>query len=271
MIKGNLVNLFTEEIYPAEVEIQEGKIKCVREVKEELDNYILPGFIDAHIHIESSMLTPSRFAQMVVPHGTTAVVADPHEIANVQGLAGVNYMIQDAANVPLQFFFTAPSCVPATPFETSGAVLGPEEIDNLLQRDDMVALGEMMNFPGVIADDPTVKRKIQTALKYKKPVDGHAPLLTGSDLCKYISAGISTDHECTTLEEALENFAGCALVISHDRWFLDRIATHILAFEGDAHVEWFEGNFEAYEEDKVRRLGPESIEPHRVKYKKFTR
>ncbi|AIS32720.1 adenine deaminase [Methanobacterium formicicum] len=204
MIKGNLVNLFTEEIYPAEVEIQEGKIKCVREVKGELDNYILPGFIDAHIHIESSMLTPSRFAQMVVPHGTTAVVADPHEIANVQGLAGVNYMIQDAANVPLQFFFTAPSCVPATPFETSGAVLGPEEIDNLLQRDDVVALGEMMNFPGVIGGDPVVLEKIRLAHEHSKPVDGHAPLLSGDDLCNYIARGISTEHECSLREEALE-------------------------------------------------------------------
>jgi adenine deaminase len=204
MLKGNLVNLFTEEIYPAEVEIKDGKIMCVREVKEELDNYILPGFIDAHIHIESSMLTPSRFAQMVVPHGTTAVVADPHEIANVQGLAGVNYMIQDAANVPLQFFFTAPSCVPATTFETSGAVLGPEKINELLQRDDVVALGEMMNFPGVIGGDPVVLEKIRLAHEHSKPVDGHAPLLSGDDLCSYVTHGISTEHECSLLEEALE-------------------------------------------------------------------
>ena len=204
MLKGNLLNLFTEEIYPAEVEIQDGKIKCIREVKGEFKNYILPGFIDAHIHIESSMLTPSRFAEAVVPHGTTAVVADPHEIANVLGLTGINYMMKDASTVPLHFFFTAPSCVPATPFETSGAVLGPDEIDQLLQMDDVVALGEMMNFPGVIGEDPVVLEKIKLAHEHSKPVDGHAPLLSGADLCKYIAAGISTDHECSRLEEAQE-------------------------------------------------------------------
>ena len=204
MLKGNLLNLFTEEIYPAEVEIQDGKIKCIQEINGEFKNYILPGFIDAHIHVESSMLTPSRFAEAVVPHGTTAVVADPHEIANVLGLGGINYMMRDASTVPLRFFFTAPSCVPATPFETSGAVLGPEEIDELLQMDNVVALGEMMNFPGVIGDDPIVTEKIKLAHKHSKPVDGHAPLLSGDDLCKYIAAGISTDHECSRLEEALE-------------------------------------------------------------------
>ncbi|EKQ55653.1 MAG: Adenine deaminase [Methanobacterium sp. Maddingley MBC34] len=204
MLKGNLLNLFTEEIYPAEVEIQDGKIKCIQEVKGDFKNYILPGFIDAHIHIESSMLTPSRFAEAVIPHGTTAVVADPHEIANVLGLAGINYMMKDASTVPLHFFFTAPSCVPATPFETSGAVLGPDEIDQLLQMDDVVALGEMMNFPGVIGEDPVVLEKIKLAHEHSKPVDGHAPLLSGADLCKYIAAGISTDHECSRLEEAQE-------------------------------------------------------------------
>ena len=204
MIKGNIINLFTEEIYPAEVEIQGGLVKCIREVNEEFENYILPGFIDAHIHIESSMLTPSRFAEVVVPHGTTAVVADPHEIANVLGVSGIKYMMKDASTVPLRFFFTAPSCVPATPFETSGAVLGPEEIDELLQLDDMVALGEMMNFPGVVGEDPVVLEKIRLAQKHSKPVDGHAPLLSGADLCKYVGTGISTDHECSVRDEALE-------------------------------------------------------------------
>lgn len=204
MLKGNLLNIFTEEIYPAEVEIQDGKIKCIREINGEFKNYILPGFIDSHIHVESSMLTPSRFAEAVVPHGTTAVVADPHEIANVLGITGINYMMRDASTVPLRFFSTAPSCVPATPFETSGAVLGPVEIDELLRMDDMVALGEMMNFPGVIGEDPTVMEKIKLAHKHFKPVDGHAPLLSGADLCKYIAAGISTDHECSRLEEARE-------------------------------------------------------------------
>ncbi len=204
MLKGNLVNVFTEEIYPAEVEIKNGIIKCVREVKGDFKNYILPGFIDAHIHIESSMLTPSRFAEAVIPHGTTAVVADPHEIANVMGINGIEYMINDSKSVPLRFFYTAPSCVPATPFETSGAVIGPDEIQELLQMDDMVALGEMMNFPGVIGNDRLVLEKIEIAHKLKKPVDGHAPLLSGDDLCKYVGAGISTDHECSQMEEALE-------------------------------------------------------------------
>ncbi|MBP1946389.1 adenine deaminase [Methanobacterium petrolearium] len=204
MIKGNLVNVFTEEIYPAEIEVKNGIITCLREIKGEYSGYILPGFIDSHIHIESSMLTPSRFAEAVVPHGTTAVVADPHEIANVMGVEGIKYMMKDAATTPLQVFFTASSCVPATPFETSGAILGPDEIDTLMDDDQVVALGEMMNFPGVIGNDPVVLEKIKIAQKHRKPVDGHAPLLSGKDLCDYIGAGISTDHECTQLEEAHE-------------------------------------------------------------------
>lgn len=203
-VKGNLLNVFTEEIYPAEVEVQDGIIKCVKPVKEDLDNLILPGFIDAHIHIESSMLTPSRFAEAVVPHGTTSVVSDPHEIANVMGLEGIEYMINDAAAVPLKIFFTAPSCVPATSFETSGAIIGPEEIEKLLKKDEVVALGEMMNFPGVLNEDPGVMEKIAAAKRVGKPVDGHAPLLSGEELCKYVSAGISTEHECSNAAEALE-------------------------------------------------------------------
>ena len=150
------------------------------------------------------MLTPSRFAEAVVPHGTTAVIADPHEIANVMGIAGIEYMREDSAHTPLQVFFTAPSCVPATNFETSGAILGPEEIEQLMSDDQVVALGEMMNFPGVIGKDPIVMEKIQIAHNYRKPVDGHAPLLSGTELCEYVAAGISTDHECTLINEAIE-------------------------------------------------------------------
>jgi adenine deaminase len=204
MIRGNLVNPFTEEIYPAEIEIRDGMVECVRQIEGKFNQYILPGFIDAHIHIESSMLTPSRFAEVVVPHGTTSVVSDPHEIANVMGTSGITYMIKDAATVPLNVFFTAPSCVPATPFETSGAVIGSKGIAELLKDEKMVALGEMMNFPGVLSDDPEVMAKIALSKKYGKPVDGHAPLLTGDGLCKYVSAGISTDHECTIKEELIE-------------------------------------------------------------------
>ncbi len=204
MISGNLVNIFTEEIYPAEIEFSGGVIECVRPVQRKFNGYILPGFIDAHIHIESSMLTPSRFAEAVVPHGTTSVVSDPHEIANVLGIKGIEYMINDAANVPLRVFFTAPSCVPATPFETSGAIIGLKEIDKLLCMEEMVALGEMMNFPGVLAEDQEVMAKIESSKKHKKPVDGHSPLLSGKDLCKYVRAGISTDHECTDPDEVRE-------------------------------------------------------------------
>ena len=204
MIRGNLVNPFTEEIYPAEIEISGGMIECVRQIEGKFNQYILPGFIDAHIHIESSMLTPSRFAEVVVPHGTTSVVSDPHEIANVMGIPGIKYMVEDASTVPLNVFFTAPSCVPATPFETSGAVIGSKEIDNILKYDEMVALGEMMNFPGVLSDDPEVTAKIRAAKNHGKPVDGHAPLLSGNELCKYIAAGISTDHECTVKDEVIE-------------------------------------------------------------------
>ncbi|MGZ7069634.1 MAG: adenine deaminase [Methanobacterium sp.] len=204
MFKGNLVDVITRSIYPAEIKIKGNMIECVKPINEKFSHYILPGFIDAHIHIESSMLTPSRFAESVVPHGTTSVVSDPHEIANVLGTRGIKYMIKDSANVPLRFFFTAPSCVPATPFETSGAVINSIEIDKLLKADEIVALGEMMNFHGVLADDSEVMAKIEAAKKNKKPVDGHAPLLSGDDLCKYIAAGISTDHECTTPEEVIE-------------------------------------------------------------------
>lgn len=204
MIKGNLLNVFTGEIYPAEISTENGLIKCVKPVQENFKDVILPGFIDAHIHIESSMLSPSRFAEVVVPHGTTSVVSDPHEIANVMGTRGIEYMIKDAASVPLNVYLTASSCVPATPFETSGSVINAQEVDKLLDRDDMVALGEIMNFPGVLADDEEVLAKIASAKRHRKPIDGHAPLLSREALCKYIAAGISTDHECTTREEVIE-------------------------------------------------------------------
>lgn len=204
MIKGNLLNVFTEEIYPVKISFENGLIKCVKPVKENFKDLILPGFIDAHIHIESSMLSPSRFAEVVVPHGTTSVVTDPHEIANVMGTAGIEYMMSDAASVPLKVYFTASSCVPATPFETSGATIDAREVNSLLEKDDMVALGEMMNFPGVLSSDEEVLSKIAAAKRHHKPIDGHAPLLSGNALCRYVASGISTDHECTTKEEVLE-------------------------------------------------------------------
>lgn len=204
IVRGNLLNVSTEEIYGAEISIKNGILTCIERVEGNFNDLILPGFIDAHIHIESSMLTPSRFAEAVVPHGTTSVVSDPHEIANVMGLNGIKYMLNDSSKVPLKVFLTAPSCVPATEFETSGAIISTEEIEDLLKEDYIVALGEMMNFPGVLKDDPIVMAKLNAAKMNGKPIDGHAPLLTGSELCKYILSGISTDHESTTENEALE-------------------------------------------------------------------
>ncbi len=203
-LKGNIVDVTKNRIYPGKIIVQDGKIKQIKEIDECLSTYLLPGFIDGHIHIDSSMLCPQRFAEVVVPHGTTSVVSDIHEIANVMGLSGIEYMIKDASKVPLNIFFTAPSCVPATTFETTGAELSVKEIKSLLARTKIVALGEMMNVPGVLNKSEDVMAKIEAAKKAGKPIDGHAPLLSGSDLQKYVNAGISTDHECTNLKEARE-------------------------------------------------------------------
>jgi len=203
-IKGNLVDIHRREIYPASIVVNDGRIRQIVRGEHEEKGFILPGLIDSHIHIESSMLNPGSFAIAAVSRGTTAVVSDPHEIANVLGIRGVEYMIEDASKVPLKFYFGAPSCVPATSFESSGAVIDSEGVLDLLARPSIRYLSEMMNFPGVIYGDMEVRRKIDYARKAGKPVDGHAPGLTGDALEKYISAGISTDHECTTIEEARE-------------------------------------------------------------------
>ncbi len=168
------------------------------------DFFIIPGFIDAHVHIESSMLIPSEFARLAVVHGTVATVSDPHEIANVCGLQGVEFMIENGKTVPFKFYFGAPSCVPATNFETAGANINAEDIHKLMMRDEIHYLSEMMNFPGVLNNDVEVMKKIASSIKYNKPVDGHAPGLRGDKAKKYIDAGISTDHECFTKEEALD-------------------------------------------------------------------
>jgi len=204
-IQGNLVNIINREIFPASLSYEGGKIVDVKRLYNvRFDDYILPGLIDAHVHIESSMLTPARFAEAVIPHGTVATVSDPHEIANVLGLEGIRFMIEDAKRAPLKIFFGAPSCVPATPFESSGASIGPDEIKELLSQKDIKYLSEMMNYPGVINGDPDVLKKLEYAKFYKKPVDGHSPGLKGKDLDKYITAGVKTDHECFTIEEAEE-------------------------------------------------------------------
>lgn len=202
-LEGNLVDVINRDIYPARISISDGKIINIEKCDLAFDNYILPGLIDSHVHIESSMLIPSRFAQLVVPRGTVAVVSDPHEIANVLGVEGVQYMMNDAEKVPLKCFFGVPSCVPATSFETSGCVITSKEVEELLNKDTWF-LAEMMNFPGVIYEDKEVWEKLNLAKQYSVPIDGHAPGLKGSDLVKYAKGGITTDHENSSIEEALE-------------------------------------------------------------------
>ena len=209
-IRGKLVDIHLREIYQAEIEFSKGRIsgiKTLKDNKESAGSYILPGLIDSHIHIESSLCTPGAFAVAAVSRGTIGVVSDPHEIANVMGMRGIDFMLEDAAKVPLKFWFGAPSCVPATPFESAGAEIGPDEIRELLGKKEIKYLAEMMNFPGVISGDKTVMEKIKAAKELSKPVDGHAPGLTGENLKKYVTAGITTDHECSSKEEALEKIA----------------------------------------------------------------
>ncbi|GAB1370033.1 adenine deaminase [Candidatus Kapaibacterium sp.] len=213
-IKGNIVDVINREIYPGKIIVNDGFIESINRVDEKFDNYILPGFVDAHVHIESSMMIPSEFARLAVLHGTVATVSDPHEIANVCGMEGVRYMINNGKRVPFKFFFGAPSCVPATSFETAGATLNPDDIRALLSDPDIKYLSEMMNFPGVLHEFPDVMQKIKIAKELGKRVDGHAPGLRGNDAKKYINAGISTDHECFTLEEALEKISyGMKIII----------------------------------------------------------
>lgn len=204
IVKGNIVDIQKRRIFKGEVEVVDGKIFSIKEVNHTIENYILPGFVDAHIHIESSMLVPSEFAKIAVVHGTVATVSDPHEIANVLGVKGVDFMIENGKKVPLKFNFGAPSCVPATSFESAGAVIDSDDIKMMMENPDIKYLAEMMNYPGVLFDDEEVLKKIQHAKNNNKPIDGHAPGLRGDKVTKYISAGISTDHECFSYDEALE-------------------------------------------------------------------
>ena len=203
-VKGNIVDILNKRIFKGEVIIENGHISAIREVNHSEENYILPGFVDAHIHIESSMLVPSEFAKIAVVHGTVATVSDPHEIANVLGVKGVDFMIENGKKVPLKFNFGAPSCVPATSFESAGAIIDADDIKLMMENPDIKYLAEMMNYPGVLFDDEEVLKKIQHSKNNNKPIDGHAPGLRGEDATKYIAAGISTDHECFTFDEALE-------------------------------------------------------------------
>ena len=224
-IQGQYVDILNKRIYPATVLIQEGMIVSITECTAAPNQFILPGFIDSHVHIESSMLVPSSFARLAVVHGTIGTISDPHEIANVCGLEGVQYMIDNGKKVPFHFFFGAPSCVPATAFETAGASIDSVATAKLLASPDIYYLSEMMNFPGVLHQDTEVMQKIKAAHAIGKPVDGHAPGLMGEQAKQYIEAGISTDHECFTMEEAVDKLS---------------FGMHILIREGSAAK-----NFEA--------------------------
>ena len=206
-ISIQLVDILNKSIYPASVTIADGRIQSIQPIEEReitTKGYLMPGFIDSHVHIESSMLIPSEFARLALVHGTVGTVSDPHEIANVCGMEGVEFMIANGKQVPFKFNFGAPSCVPATIFETAGAALDSKDVTALLQKPEVKYLSEMMNFPGVLHKDPEVMKKIAAAHAAGKPVDGHAPGLMGDAAKQYIEAGISTDHECFSIEEALD-------------------------------------------------------------------
>ena len=201
-IAGNIVDVVGRNIKKGILYVENGKVINIENVETVPDQFIIPGFVDAHIHIESSMMLPTEFARMSVIHGTVACVCDPHEIANVCGVSGIDYMIENGKKSPMKFYFGAPSCVPATPFDSAGAELNAADVDALLKRDDIKFLAEMMNYPGVIEKDEQVLLKLQAAKKYNKPIDGHAPELTGEGLVAYAAGGITTDHECMTIAEA---------------------------------------------------------------------
>jgi adenine deaminase len=233
-IRGQLVNIESCQIVPAEVSFSHGRINTIRPLPEAPELYILPPFTDAHVHIESSMLVPAEFARLAVVHGTGATVSDPHEIGNVLGAKGVEYMIENGRKVPFKFYFGAPSCVPATPFETAGAVISPADIEQLFQNPEVKYLAEMMNWPGVLQQAPDVMEKIRLAQAYKRPVDGHAPGLKGAQAKAYAAVGISTDHECFTAEEALDKLgAGMKILIREGS-----AAKNFEALAGLLHEHW---------------------------------
>lgn len=203
LIRGYIVDIANKCFFPGEINFAEAIISIVPTFESVPDCYIFPGLVDSHVHIESSMLVPSEFSRLVVPRGTVAVVTDPHEIVNVMGEEGFNYMIEDSLLTPLKCFFGVPSCVPASDFDRSGFVLDSEVVSRLIARKEVCCLSEVMNYPGVLASDPVVMNKIHAAQRNGKPVDGHAPGLVGRDLMKYAQSGISTDHECSTIDEAL--------------------------------------------------------------------
>ena len=246
-IEGQYVDIPGRTVYPARITVENRRIASIQKLPSAGPLFIMPGFIDAHVHIESSMLVPSEFARLAVVQGTVATVSDPHEIGNVCGMEGVEYMINDGKQVNFKFYFGAPSCVPATPFETAGGEINAADIDALLARDEVVYLAEMMNWPGTINRDPSVMEKIAIAQKYGKPVDGHAPGLRGDLAEKYASAGISTDHECFTAEEALDKLKlGMKILIREGSaaknfealvGLVDEYADHLMFCSDDKHPD----------------------------------
>lgn len=261
---GIIVDAISRRQFKGEITVENGKIIRVEEKEHDNEQCILPGLVDAHVHIESSMTVPSVFARMAVAKGTVAVVSDPHEIANVMGEEGIEFMLEDSKKSPLKVYFGVPSCVPATPFESSGAVLDINAVDRLLAKDDLHYLSEMMNFPGVILEFPDVMAKLESARKHGKVIDGHAPGLRGADLQKYIGAGISTDHECFEYEEAREKIElGMKILIregSSARNFetlyplIDEYPDHVMLCTDDSHPDTliYEGHI-----DKLIRRGQE--------------
>ena len=247
-ISGQIVDVIRQRIFSGSLLISDGKILDIVEEQVESSNFIIPGFVDAHVHIESSLLIPTEFARLAVCQGTVAAVSDPHEIANVMGIDGITFMIENGKKVPFKFFFGAPSCVPATEFETAGAIISASQIDELLGNPDMYYLAEMMNYPGVLHDDKQVLAKIRSAHKHNKVVDGHAPSLRGADAKKYFDAGISTDHECYTEEEGREKIElGMKVIIREGSAaknfealipLLSKYPDHIMFCTDDAHPNY---------------------------------
>ena len=247
-VEGYLADIPKRDFLPVRIMVRDGHIQQVETIdRPEEDVYILPGMVDSHIHIESSMLSPQQFSRLAMPHGTVATVSDPHEIANVLGREGIEFMVRDGARSPLKFYFGVPSCVPATPFETAGAVLDSTAVDALIRDPRFTYLAEMMNFPGVIHQDEEVMKKLASAKDVGKPVDGHAPGVRGTDLEKYVAAGISTDHECHDYDEALEKIrAGMIIQIregsaAHDfdgLWqLIDRYPDRVMLCSDDRHPD----------------------------------
>ncbi|MEM9019122.1 MAG: adenine deaminase [Planctomycetota bacterium] len=268
---ANVVDLSARSSKPAAMIVEAGRIVAIEATEKACPTFVLPGFVDSHVHIESSMLTPGHFAQAAVVHGTVATVSDPHEIANVLGVKGVRYMLEDAKRVPFKFAFGAPSCVPATAFESAGAALDVTDVTKLLDDPAIYYLSEVMNFPGVLANDPDLHAMIQAAKQRGKPVDGHAPGLRGAEARQYADAGITTDHECFTLEEAEDKLnAGMTIQIREGSaaknfealWpLIDRYPGRVMLCSDDKHPdELIRGHIDAL----VRRAIAIGCDPYNV-------